>query len=255
MRLWILSDLHLELSRGWDLPPSSERPDFDVLVVAGDLVPGMEDGVMWLRDRVPDRPIIYVPGNHEFYHRDLDVNLAKARAVAAGTNVHVMENDTAEIGDTLFIGATLWTDFDVFGNAPAAMNAALLRMNDYRRIRKGNYGYRLRPIDTAARHMQSRAFIESSLAKPHEGARVVVTHHGPVRETLPKGHEADIISAAYVSDLSAIVDRHRPDAWIFGHTHESVDLVVGGTRIVSNAKGYGTTPQNPSFDPTFTIEI
>jgi hypothetical protein len=40
--LWILSDLHLELTRGWDLPSADARPRFDVFVVAGDLIPRME---------------------------------------------------------------------------------------------------------------------------------------------------------------------------------------------------------------------
>jgi 3',5'-cyclic AMP phosphodiesterase CpdA len=66
-RLWVMSDLHLELSRGWDLPTGDARPDFDVLVVAGDLVTRMERGVKWLLRRVKDRDVIYVAGNHEGY--------------------------------------------------------------------------------------------------------------------------------------------------------------------------------------------
>jgi hypothetical protein len=45
MRLWILSDLHLELVGGWVLPAAGARPRFDVLVVAGDLITRMERGV------------------------------------------------------------------------------------------------------------------------------------------------------------------------------------------------------------------
>src|ERR1700704_61733 len=70
--LWILSDLHLELTRGWDLPSGDARPRFHILVVAGDLVPRMERGVKWLRERVPDRPVIYTAGNHEGYGCDID---------------------------------------------------------------------------------------------------------------------------------------------------------------------------------------
>ncbi|WP_409192014.1 metallophosphoesterase [Bradyrhizobium sp. RDM4] len=65
MRLWIMSDIHLELTRGWDLPAGDARPDFDVMIVAGDLIPRAERGVRWLLERVPDRPVIYVMGNHE----------------------------------------------------------------------------------------------------------------------------------------------------------------------------------------------
>jgi hypothetical protein len=65
--LWILSDLHLELTRGWDLPSGDARPRFHVMVIAGDLIPRMERGVKWLRRHVPDRPVIYIAGNHEGY--------------------------------------------------------------------------------------------------------------------------------------------------------------------------------------------
>jgi predicted phosphodiesterase len=139
VRLWILSDLHLELTRGWDLPSGDARLAFDLLVVAGDLIPRMERGVRWLRERVPDRPVIYVPGNHEFYGTDIQRTLEKAKAAAAGTNVHVLENETVRIGDVTFAGATLWTDFALSGDAHRAMVAAADRMNDYKKIRTAAY--------------------------------------------------------------------------------------------------------------------
>ena len=109
MKLWIMSDIHTELTRGWDLPEPHTRPDFDVLVVAGDLVPRMERGVAWLRERVTDRPVIYIPGNHEFYGADVDHTVDKARTAAAGTNIHVMQNDAITIDGVRFIASTLWT--------------------------------------------------------------------------------------------------------------------------------------------------
>ena len=78
MRLWILSDLHLDSTRGWDLPPAGTRPDFDVLVAAGDLFPRMDRGVRWLAERVTDRPVIYVAGNHESFGTDIDRTVEKA---------------------------------------------------------------------------------------------------------------------------------------------------------------------------------
>ena len=47
-----MNDIHVELTRGWDLPATGARPDFDVLVVAGDLIPRMERGVAWLAQRL-----------------------------------------------------------------------------------------------------------------------------------------------------------------------------------------------------------
>ncbi|MEH2506836.1 hypothetical protein V1290_005647 [Bradyrhizobium sp. AZCC 1578] len=110
MLLWILSDLHVELTHGWDLPSGDARPQFDVLVVAGDLIPRMERGVKWLHERLQDRPVIYVPGNHEAYGCDIDRTVEKAKATAAGTNIHVLQHDVIRIGEVTFAGATLWTD-------------------------------------------------------------------------------------------------------------------------------------------------
>lgn len=258
MRLWILSDLHLELTRGWDLPAGADRPDFDVLVIAGDLVPKMERGVRWLLERVPDRHVIYVPGNHEPYGQDIDIDLEKARAAAAGTQVHVLQNEAVTIGGICFLGATLWTDFDLFGDAEYAMMAAGETMNDYRKIRTSNYQRRLRPANTLKRHMESRDFIARELRRP--GRHVVVSHHGPVPEAARRGFERDISSAAYCSDLLPLIREGAPELWLYGHTHEHRDFMVGSTRMVSNAKGYGPmrsdeTWDNAGFDPNYVIEI
>lgn len=119
MKLWILSDLHRELTRDWDLPGPGEQPQYDVMVMAGDLGPIMERGVEWLRERV-SKPVVYIGGNHESYRCDIDRTLEKAKADAIGTNISVLENETAIIGGTRFIAATLWTDFDLFGAISAA---------------------------------------------------------------------------------------------------------------------------------------
>ena len=262
MKLWIISDVHIELSLGWGLPAPGKRPDFDVMIVAGDLVPRMERGVRWLRERVPERPIIYIGGNHEAYRTDLDRTIARAREEAAGSNVHVMENDSTIIDGTRFVAGTLWTDFNLFGDSSAAMRAAAVGMNDYRLIRTANYGRRLHPADTLRRHAATRAYIEGELEQPFSGPTVVVTHHGPYRGAMKPEHERDIVSAAFASDLSGLIELYQPDLWVYGHTHRSDDSYIGRTRIVSNAKGYGPYAglgllgwENPTFDPAFVVEV
>jgi calcineurin-like phosphoesterase family protein len=191
-----MSDLHLESTRGWDLPAVADRPDFDVLVIAGDLIPRAERGVAWILERV-DRPAVFVCGNHESYGCDIDRTVEKARALAAGTNVHVLQNDTVQIGDVTFIGATFWTDFNLFGDPGRAMVAAAEIMNDYRKIRVGRYVYRLRPHHTLQRHRQSREFIANELRKPKVGCRVVVTHMAPHPSAIRPAFDEEITSAAY----------------------------------------------------------
>jgi predicted phosphodiesterase len=260
-----MGDLHIELTRGWDLPPVGARPTYDVLVLAGDIITRMERGVKWIIERVTDRPVIYIGGNHESYGVDIDITLQKARLAAKGTNVHVLENDSIEIDGVTFLGAVGWTDFNLFGDQERAMRAAGDVMNDYKKIRHATYTRRLRPADTLARHMETRAFLERELSKPPKSGerRVVVTHHGFHAEAVSRGHEHELISAAYTSD--AAID--GADLWIYGHTHEHRDFRVNSlaragstTRVVTNAKGYGPwnkneTWENANFDVNFVIEI
>jgi predicted phosphodiesterase len=285
---WLLSDLHLEsVTRGaWDLPPSGARPQFDVLIVAGDLVPGVVRGVRWLQDRVKE-PTVIVAGNHELYGRDAFGEIAKGRAAAAGSNVHFLADSSVEITGTLFIGCTLWTAFNLFGDENAAMLAAADEMRDYHQIRKDNYARRLRPGDTRDMHYRSRRFIQEELEryKDRTGPCVLVTHHAPH----PFNHELvrrlgagadvgstasapdlltppiDLLDAAYQSDCTDLFS--GVDVALHGHLHRSFDFKVSAvgavsttTRVLSNPKGYGPWKrgepwENPDFNPFFTFEV
>jgi Icc-related predicted phosphoesterase len=264
MRILPFSDIHLETTRGWDLPPLPQLPPFDVAVIAGDLTTRMERGVKWIKEHI-SKPCLYIPGNHEPYGVDLDVTVAKARAAAIGTNVLVASNDAHSICGVDFFGCTLWTDFNLFGDRHVAMTVAGDRMNDFRgRIRIDNYRRKFRPADALARHNESVAFLKTGLARSKASRQVVVTHHKPIATDgnlrMPDGFP-DVIQAAYCcSDLGEFfVD--GPTAWVFGHTHESLDITVGRTRLISNAKGYGPwdqhypTHENKLFDPFFVFDI
>lgn len=272
MRLWILSDLHLELTRRWDLPSGDARPAFDVMIVAGDLIPGAERGVRWLLERVPDRSVIYVMGNHEAYGTDIDRTIEKAKTAALGTNVHVIENETVQIGDVAFAGCTLWTDFGIRGDAHGAMMIAAERMNDFKKIRTNAYRQRFRPHHALTRHFKSVAFLKSEMRKPREGKLVVVGHHAPIPDMTdePGGAGNDpSLDPAFRSDLRWLMVSapdegggalNAADLWIYGHTHESFDAVIGETRVISNSKGYGPWPgqrswDNANFDDKFVVEI
>jgi hypothetical protein len=44
--------------------------------------------------------------------------------------VIVMQDDVVKIGETTFVAATFWTDFELFGDPDRAMRIAGERMND-----------------------------------------------------------------------------------------------------------------------------
>lgn len=64
MKIQLLNDLHIEFS-GFDIPAT----DVDVIVLAGDIGVGF-NGLEWIEQQCVEKPVIYVPGNHEFYRHD-----------------------------------------------------------------------------------------------------------------------------------------------------------------------------------------
>jgi Icc-related predicted phosphoesterase len=256
-----MSDIHLEQSR-WDLPAPADRPEFDLMIMAGDLTTRAERGVIWLRERIQDKPSLYVLGNHEAYGADIDRTLEKAREAAIGSQVHVMENDVVNICGVEFLGATMWTDYAVFGkdHVRRCMDAARHGMNDFRRIRKNAYLSRFMPEDALARHERTVAFFRKRAREAPDLRRVIVTHHSPD----PLARTDDLISSSYCSDLVPLMRELNCETWISGHIHKSEDRFSANTnsRLVSNPKGYGPGPseprhawQNPNFSSRLTIQI
>jgi len=252
MRLWILSDLHLEYA---DLNELLQPPDADVCVVAGDLCRGVDNGIRWLAQHVaPAMPCIYVAGNHEFYKGSIKEGLEAGRAAAKEVlRVHFLENDAVTIGGVRFLGTTLWTDFRIYGAPEAAMDHARRRMNDYRQIAWQKKPWkRFLPVHSYRLHQDSRAFLARELeASPLP--TVVVTHHLPHPGSIPGRFKGDPTNAAYASDLADIIVDCPPALWVHGHMHVSCDHMVESARIVCNPRGYGG--ENPSFDSALTIEV
>jgi Icc-related predicted phosphoesterase len=256
MRIQILSDLHVDAG-------GIHRPQLaagvDVLVVAGDVCAGVESGFQVLRHHVPAAtPIVMVLGNHEFYGFGYAKELARARKLAPAHNIHLLENDTAEIGGVRFGGASLWTDYDLFGpeNREDCMRTAAMGLNDHRLIgitTGGSSDRRFQPLDALALHQQSRTFLDQALAIPHAGPTVVVTHHAPHENSVAAQYRNSLLTGAFVSDLSELLEAHQPKLWVHGHTHTSFDYHVGTTRIICNPAGYGA--ENPAFNPTLVVEV
>jgi hypothetical protein len=155
MRLHVLSDLHLERGIG-NVPVT----DADVVVLAGDIARGPR-GVQWAREWAGKRPVIYVAGNHEYYGYSIPEALGELRDGATGSSVHVLEHDEVIIGGVRFLGCTLWSDFDFDGpeQRTLAMRVCARAVSDYHVIRSSNGDGAVRPEDTRALHLASRAWL------------------------------------------------------------------------------------------------
>ena len=82
-RLWIMSDLHLE-AVAFPEAFKPAPPDYDVLVVAGDVCEGHTDGALRkVRHLANGKPAVFVLGNHEFWGREVARERRTARRAAS----------------------------------------------------------------------------------------------------------------------------------------------------------------------------
>ena len=247
MKLHVLNDLHIEFE---DFAPPAT--DADVVVLAGDIGVGM-GGLHWAEKRFPDRPVIYIPGNHEFYHHDITlIDELKEQAL---DHIHVLNDDLVIIDEVRFLGTTLWTDFGLFGEADKffAMQTARQRMTDFAIIQ--NQGELFTPEDAFRLHAASCEWLAAMLAEPFDGKTVVITHHAPSSQSVHPRYARDLLTPSFASNLEHLMEGDRAALWIHGHMHESFDYEVHGTRVVCNPRGYAPEALNPDFRPDWVLKV
>lgn len=262
MRLLVISDLHLEFGL-YEFVDG--LPEFDAAVFAGDIGRPVKEAVLWLacqsaRGPLKDRPVIYVAGNHEFYHTEMHSNLAAGRQAADEAGIHLLQRDAVILDGVRFLGCTLWTDYRLLGTPKPSMIVAGQELNDHRLVRyreASGHVSRFMPWHAAAEHRLDLGFLRAELAKPHNGPTVIVTHHAPHPGSVQPRHQGSSLSPAFVSDLSGVIDEHQPELWIHGHDHGSHDYHVGRTRVFANQAGYPNfnIRENLDFDPRCVIEV
>ncbi|HEX7054277.1 MAG TPA: metallophosphoesterase [Burkholderiales bacterium] len=250
MKLNVLSDLHL--SRGELAIPDT---DADVVVLAGDI--GRPAQAMAWASRIA-RPVLYVPGNHEFYGGSIEGTVAELKRLSAGTRVRVLDCEEALLDGVRFLGATLWSDFRVAGDGAArdaAMSEAQRFMRDFSVVKLGDAAFT--PQASAALFERHAAWLQARLAEPHAGPTVVITHHAPSPKSIHPRFAGSALNGCFVSDAERLMQGWRAALWIHGHTHDSFDYGIDGTRVLCNPRGYARdgVNENPAFDPGLVVEV
>jgi predicted phosphodiesterase len=251
MKIRLLSDLHTEFRLPYKTQPFAEYRGEDVLVLAGDIASGSTntmDVIKFFRDQgFPE--IIYVPGNHEYYGTSFDdFNAKMADKCSEFDNVHFLNPGTVEIDDVLFVGGTLWTNF---GDNPLSQSAARRGISDFQYIREFDVNR------CAQTYYQHFGFIKDQYEHREGSKVVVVTHFLPARECIaPRFRGPDLINDYFANNLGDYIANMSDTTWLFGHTHDATDIVLGDTRVVANPHGYYTAVNDGvGFDPFKTITV
>jgi len=250
VKLNILSDLHL--SQGEMALPGEGA---ELVVLAGDIA-RPERAIAWAT-RIA-KPVLYVPGNHEFYGGTIEDTPAELKRLAAGTNVRVLDRDAVVIEGVRFLGATLWTDFLAAGEGEAravALRDAQRLMRDFSVVRAG--GIPFTPQASTALFEKDAAWLEARLAEAHRGPTVVITHHAPSLQSIHPRFAGSPLNACFVSDAERLLRGGRAALWIHGHTHDTFDYAVDGTRVLCNPRGYAKDGinENALFNAALTVGV
>lgn len=235
----LASDLHTEFFEVSEmarlareaLPPLDDDKK-TTLLLAGDIgsaerLENIVELITYLSPRFKE--ILYIPGNHEYYHGDFSIALQNLREPLYRFDNVMVTAAGSKSADTCRIHMhTLWTDFDK--ENPMSMLEAQSRMNDYRMITNGNS--MLKPADTLQRHKQHIHMLR--VLSPFYQGDLVMTHHSPSLRSIPAEYLHDRVNGAYHSDLEWLIEEKKPAVWVHGHTHTACDYMLGSTRIICN---------------------
>lgn len=188
-------------------------------------------------NRLFDR-VIYVPGNHEYYGYEIERAEEALRGYFDHNHFHkifVLQNGTLEVGDTVYVGTTLWSDMDK--NSPQTIMSCQRGVSDfYESFYKGRA---FRAEDVPGLHDYAHGFIRRVCHDHQDKELVVVTHMAPTYQSIHPRYAGNPLNGFFASDLSeTILENPNIRYWVHGHVHSDFDYMVGDCRVMCNPRGY-----------------
>lgn len=271
MNIAYISDLHLEFD---DLI----LPGGDVLILAGDVCeaknikPELYEKNQPFHTKRKDRyarffmeelgkyqRVLYVMGNHEHYGMIFDDTHDLLKSLMPD-NVTILEKQHVIIDNVIFLGGSLWTDFN--NNDPFTVWDVQRNMTDFNVIKKLDHDLgsviRLRAEHVLKEFNDTLTYFASVLDANEETAAVVVTHHAPSKQSINERFRFEhTLNGGFASTLDDFILKYpQITHWIHGHMHDPVDYKIGNTQILCNPRGYtGYEQQANLFDTAKSFAI
>ena len=246
MKIQIASDVHFEFFSGKHHILSwleELYTDADVLILAGDVwssSPRILKSFFPVMAEIAShyKEVIYVLGNHEFYHGYVDDTIGMISSQCdLISNLHLLNNESIEIAGKKIFGGTMWF--------PKSKQTDLYSsfLNDFSQIRGFKDYFPNSNIEFISKCMR---------ANPD----IVVSHHLPHEDSVASDFKSEPTNCFYVADNAIeVLDSVQPELWIHGHTHSSCDYEIDCTRVICNPFGYHGYEKNLGFELNKVIEL
>ncbi|KAH6853858.1 Metallo-dependent phosphatase-like protein [Chaetomium sp. MPI-CAGE-AT-0009] len=268
MAIQILSDLHLEAPKAYDVfDIEPKAPHLALLGDIGNVTAHKHDFFGFLTRQLRRfRTVILVPGNHEAYGsnwpdtlnllEDFQEELEARKDMSLGEFI-LLDRGVLRLPDTntMILGCSL------FSHIPTESHMAVgMGLNDFFQTDKWD-------VDAHNEmHKRDLSWLNAQVTDL-EGSDtniIIFSHWSPTldpRATDPR-HAGSRITSAFSADLSKekCFKSGRVKLWAFGHTHYNCDFVVdrdddaGPLRLVANQRGYYFS-QSEGFDSDKTVEV
>jgi predicted phosphodiesterase len=252
MKIAYASDLHFEFEPLIldDIEPA------DVLILAGDILNVSRfkrctestrtidsDDITTFFDTVTSKfkHVIMVMGNHEYYGSSINEAIGTLKELLPYENFHILNGDYIVIDNNLFVGGTLWTNYN--NEDPFTIMRAPTLINDYRVIFNGDM--HISVADILERHKNFVKWVEN-VDKSGYDNNILITHHSPSMQTTADHYKHEsIMNGLFGSNLDYLLKMF--DYAIFGHQHDPKTPIVNDCVMLNNSRGYPFEHMHDNF--------
>lgn len=255
MRVWIFSDLLIDRQSS---PPFPQIPDADVCICAGNVMEGGPGyAVEWLGENImPHMPVLFVPGNRDFFHSSFREGLFAAEMTAQYyEDLYFLHGRSIVLGGFHFIGASLWTDHKANGRVAATSKSLSNGLEDYKKMHLSKRrGTVFTPASSRKHHREDLRFIAANMSLLPQVPKVVITHHAPSLTSVPSALRSHALVASWTSPLDDFILHYSPLIWVHGHVRAHCNYEIGATRVVCNTRAT-VDSINPHFLHDFVLDL
>ncbi len=236
MKFFALSDIHVDYPENmqWVRDLDSKRYANDVLILAGDVtddLAALSSVFASLRAKFTD--ILFVPGNHELWLReeDVDCSLEKFTVIQRLCKSHDIKTDVTHYSQVSVVPLFSWYDYS-FGEP----DRHLLR--GWRDFRACRWPSALHDMDSVSKHFLS---LNHDRLLTSNDVVISFSHFLPRIDVMPPQIPSKrrivypVLGSAALGDQVA---RLAPDIHIYGHSHVNRSIELDATRFVNNAFAY-----------------